>query len=78
MATLQVKDFPDDLYEKLRMLAEQEKRSISQQTTIILERVLSEFYGIKRKKIYAEIEELASRISFKEDPTDWIRSDRDS
>ena len=32
MPTLQVKDFPDDLYEELRECAAQECRSVSQQT----------------------------------------------
>ncbi len=77
MATLQVKDFPDDLYEKLRLMAEQEKRSISQQTTLIIEKALEDQFSIKRIKLYQEIDELAKMVSF-EDPTERIRNDRDS
>ena len=78
MATLQVKDFPDDLDEKLKLLAEREKRSISQQTTLIIEEVITQNFGIKRKKLFEEIAKLTERVNFQEDPTDWIRSDSDS
>jgi hypothetical protein len=37
MAALQVRDFPADLYEKLRQRAEQEHRSISQQTIVAIQ-----------------------------------------
>lgn len=40
MPALQVRDFPEDLYEKLKECAEQEHRSIAQQTTYILSRYL--------------------------------------
>lgn len=36
MPALQVKDFPTDLYEELRVCAQSQDRSISQQTTHIL------------------------------------------
>ena len=36
MATLNIKNFPDELYEQLRHLAEREHRSISQQVTHLL------------------------------------------
>ena len=37
MPALQVKDCPADVYEKLRKCAEEENRSISQQTLTIIE-----------------------------------------
>lgn len=43
MAALQVKDFPDELYEQLRLCAEMNHRSISQQTTCIIEDYLTIF-----------------------------------
>ena len=36
MATLNVKNLPDDLYEKLRARAKRERRSIAQEATRIL------------------------------------------
>ena len=38
MATLSVKDFPDEVYEQLRTLARREHRSIAQQVVHLLER----------------------------------------
>lgn len=41
MATLQVRDIDDRLYESLRKRATREKRSISQEVVLILEKFLS-------------------------------------
>ena len=41
MATLQVRDMDDRLYESLRKRATREKRSISQEVVLILEKYLS-------------------------------------
>ena len=37
MATLNVKNFPDPLYDKLRDMAERERRSVAQQVIHLLE-----------------------------------------
>lgn len=37
MAYLQVRDFPEDLHEQLRILAKKEHRSVSQQTIVAIE-----------------------------------------
>jgi plasmid stability protein len=42
MATLNVKSFPDDLYQTLRERAEREHRSIAQQVTHLLSQSLRE------------------------------------
>lgn len=42
MATLNVKNFPDDVYERLRELADREHRSISQQVVHMLSEATSE------------------------------------
>jgi plasmid stability protein len=42
MATLYVRDVPDDLYERLRSTAESERRSIGATTVEILRRELSQ------------------------------------
>lgn len=40
MPALQVRDFPDDLYEELRLSAQQDHRSIAQQTIVAVEEYL--------------------------------------
>ncbi|MEX1257138.1 MAG: hypothetical protein WEG36_05925 [Gemmatimonadota bacterium] len=42
MATLNIKDFPDPLYAKLRERARQERRSVAQEVTRILEEAVEE------------------------------------
>ena len=42
MATLNIKSFHDDLYEKLRTLAERENRSIAQEVVHLLSGVVEE------------------------------------
>lgn len=42
MATLNIKNFPGDLYEKLKARAAREHRSVAQQVTHIIEQALSE------------------------------------
>lgn len=41
MATLNVKNFPDDLYQRLREIADQEQRSIAQQVIRLLDQAVS-------------------------------------
>lgn len=40
MATLNIKNLPDDLYQRLKTRAEQQRRSVAQEVTHILDRVL--------------------------------------
>lgn len=40
MPALQVRDFPENLYEKLKVCAEREHRSVAQQTIVAVERML--------------------------------------
>jgi antitoxin FitA len=44
MPTLQVRDLPEDIYVKLNMIANEENRSIAQQTIVLLRESL----GIRR------------------------------
>jgi plasmid stability protein len=63
MATLNVKNFPDPLYEKLREMAEREHRSVAQQVVHLIEqatasaepRSLLELFGLGREA-WREIE----------------------
>lgn len=45
MPALQVKDFPDELYDALKSYAAQEHRSMSQQTVVAVEEMLSQAQG---------------------------------
>lgn len=42
MPALQIRDLPDDLYERLKRLSEREHRSLSGQATVLLKEALSE------------------------------------
>lgn len=42
MPALQIRDLPDDLYERLKRLSEQEHRSLSGQATVLLKEALSD------------------------------------
>lgn len=55
MPALQVKDFPDDLYEELRECAVEECRSVSQQTIYVLREFLHyrKIYGSMRNALWA-------------------------
>lgn len=49
MPALQVREFPDDIYEELKAAAAREHRSIAQQTIICVERFLQEASARERK-----------------------------
>lgn len=55
MPALQVKDFPDDLYEELRECATEECRSVSQQTIYVLREFLRyrKAYGSAKNALWA-------------------------
>lgn len=81
MASLQVRDIPEELYENLTAVAKAENRSISQETIVLLKsalRLKSERIT-QRKRVLQEIEQL-NKPSFNGDfpePADLIREDRD-
>ena len=80
MATLQIRNLPDDLYQALVRKAEEERRSVSQQAIVELSRNLQLAIDAKakRKRILAEIRKshpgLGRRLP---DPVKLIREDRD-
>ncbi|MBN2534686.1 MAG: hypothetical protein JXB88_17510 [Spirochaetales bacterium] len=80
MPILQVKNCPESIYKKIRMVAKAENRSISQQTLVLIEESLHlRKSNKKRRKIL--INKIARRIlpeKVKEiDPVLLIREDRD-
>ena len=81
MPTLQVRDLPEHIYEQIVELAEQDRRSITQETIILLEKALEIEKQNKsnRKKLLDHIvAETQSENSSDDipDPVPLIREDR--
>jgi hypothetical protein len=80
MPLLQVRDIPNELYEKLSRVAEEENRSIAQETVVLLKKALdfSEERILRRKRILAEIQEVKiDNVDKFPDPVKMIREDRE-
>lgn len=80
MPLLQVRDVPEDLYERLSQIAEQDNRSITQETIILLKKALNykESRISRRKRILSEIRNDVIDESNKfPDPAILIREDRE-
>ena len=80
MPLLQVRDCPEDVYKKIANVARQEKRTIAQQTIVLLEKSLGqEESNIERRRHL--IEKLQSRSIPEKvkavDAVALIREDRD-
>ncbi len=80
MPLLQVRDMPEDLYKALADLAEQDNRSIAQETIVLLKRALNykESRQSRRKRILAEIRSNPIQdVQAFPDPVALIREDRE-
>ncbi len=80
MPILQVRDVPDDLYERLARVAREENRSISQETIVLLRKALNlqQERLIRRERVLEEIENLTLEGSESlPDPAELIREDRE-
>ena len=81
MATLQVRDFPDELHKRLSELADQEHSSLAQQVTVLLMRALEQSESnIRRRSQILDI--VQAEIGVKPgkkapDPVKLIREDRE-
>ncbi len=79
MASLQIRDVPNEVMVVLKRLAEDERRSISQQALLILERSLIQQKQAKEKtrKAIEELKKLSRKHPLKEESfVKWIREDR--
>lgn len=79
MPALQIRDLPDEIYNKIKELSEKEHRSLSSQALVLLKKALSheESNQERRKKIIKEIESTQNKWS--DDlpaPEDLIADDR--
>lgn len=80
MPLLQVRDIPNDLYEKLSRVAEEDNRSIAQETVVLLKKALdySEERILRRKRILDEIQKYKIKnVDMFPDPVKLIREDRE-
>ncbi|MFP4067907.1 MAG: FitA-like ribbon-helix-helix domain-containing protein [Spirochaetaceae bacterium] len=77
MATLHVRDFPDDVYTKLRALAEIENRSLSQEAIVLLKRAV-ELEGSNRERRRRIVRALKENRPLRAapEPEELIREDR--
>jgi hypothetical protein len=80
MALLQVRDFPQELYEALARVAKEEHRSTPQQTVILLREALGrpDERVQRRRSLLSQISESGlSLAADARDPVDLVREDRD-
>lgn len=80
MPLLQVRDIPEDLYEKLARTAEADNRSIAQETIVLLRKALNlkEERITRRKKLFEEIKKSRlPNVNLFPTAEDLIREDRE-
>ena len=80
MPNLQVRDLPENIYNQIKELAEKERRSITQQTIVLLEKALEIERENKerRKKLLDQLVEADEEIKGDiPDPVPLIREDRE-
>ena len=74
MATLNVKNFPDPLYESLQERARQERRSLAQEVIHLLEQAIEPPLG----RSIMELRGLGKECWEGVDPVSYVRAERDS
>ncbi|HXM71338.1 MAG TPA: hypothetical protein VN970_09395 [Thermoanaerobaculia bacterium] len=74
MATLNVKNFPDPLYERLQECARQERRSLAQEVIYLLEKAVEPPLGSS----ILELRGLGKECWEGVDPVAYVRTERDS
>ncbi|MBI5194581.1 MAG: hypothetical protein HZA08_14255 [Nitrospirae bacterium] len=77
MPTLYVKDIPDDLYRKLKVRAEKERRSISAETIVLLEEAFG--HSGENSDIMASVKAIRAkyRLSAGKTLVELLREDRE-
>jgi plasmid stability protein len=82
MPTLQIRELPEDLYNALKVAAEQERRSLSQQAIVTLARglELTGSHRLRRQAVLARLSQQSdtSDTHLPADLTVYIREDRDA
>lgn len=72
MATLNVKNFPDELYERLKERAERRRRSMAQEVTWIVEKALEEAELLS----ILDLEGLGSDVFAGQDAKEHVENER--
>jgi len=80
MPVLQVRDLPQEIYNKLTYLAEKEHRSLAQETIVLLEEGIDKRLDnqSRRKKIIESFAGLDIDMTGLPTPAELIREDRDN
>jgi antitoxin FitA len=80
MPTLQVRDFPQELYNKLDYLSKKEHRSLAQETIVLLSEIVDKRLDKKngRKKAIESFTGLGIDTASLPAPEKLIREDRDN
>jgi plasmid stability protein len=79
MASLQIRDLPDDLYQALAFRAPQERRSLAQQAVVELRRIPALTAGVHRREVPARIGESLQKpeVLPSPSPEELVREDRE-
>jgi len=80
MALLQVRSFPDDVYEALTVLARKEQRSVAQQTIVLIRTALGEQGQQKARRqelMRALLDEPPALSGAFPSPAELVREDRE-
>ena len=77
MASLQIRDMPDSLYESLKNSAERDHRSLAQQALFLLATALGSRHGGKERRRHVLEEILSQRIQIKSKNIDVVSSIRE-
>lgn len=79
MPALQVRDLPEEVYLKLKMMAKEENRSIAQQTVVLLKQGLGLHTNnrLRRQALMAKLADKHYPDTSDIDAADLVREDRD-
>ena len=79
MPTLQVRDLPEDIYITLNLIANEENRSIAQQTIVLLKESLGLHINnkLRRKALIEQLSERNYTKGSEIDQVELIREDRE-
>ena len=80
MASLQIRELPEDVYQALAARARREGRSLAQQAIVELRRLPEVESKERRRAVLARISDRALEGTHRamEDPVDLVREDRDA
>jgi antitoxin FitA len=79
MPTLQIRDLPDEIYQRVTAVAKAEHRSLSQQAVVELKRALDKFHPDRRAAVLERLGASERRLPTRAIPPEsLIREDRET